>query len=291
MACYKKINPSNVSGSLFVDTTCIDCGTCYHLAPENFAQTSDEKSFVKSQPISLEEWVQAKRALISCPTNSIGVKEAPAAFKEIKVSLPFCISDNIYYCGYTSRYSFGASSYLIQRKMGNVLIDSPRFHPTLVKDIETMGGIKTMILTHRDDVADHELWARHFGCERIIHQAEVKDWTLKVEKNLITDEPVILDDEITLIPTPGHTEGHIVILYINQYLFTGDHIFYDQQSCKLKASKRVCWYDWHMQISSVERLLQKPFTWVFPGHGGWKHFNQAQMKQEMSDLVVRMKKQ
>ena len=35
-----------------------------------------------------------------------------------------------------------------------------------------MGGVKYMFLTHQDDVADHALWAKEFGAQRIIHESE-----------------------------------------------------------------------------------------------------------------------
>ncbi|HXH76269.1 MAG TPA: MBL fold metallo-hydrolase [Bacteriovoracaceae bacterium] len=273
-----------------MDTTCIDCGTCFHLAPDFFEEASDDRSYVKFQPRSGHEWLEAKRALISCPTNSIGVKNAPEEFKEAPIALPLLISGNVYYCGYTSRDSFGASTYFIVRSEGNVLIDSPRFNPALAREFEQMGGIKTMILTHKDDVADHELWARHFGCERVIHEDELDTYTAQVEKILAFNSPLVLDSEITLIPTPGHTKGHITILYQNLYLFTGDHIFFDQQSGNLRASRNVCWYDWQQQILSTEKLLNFSFQWILPGHGGWCRFDGDKMKMAMQELLEGMKK-
>src|SRR5688572_9228930 len=113
MASVEKIHPQSVPGSLFVDTTCIDCGTCFHLGPSIFEEARDDRSFVRAQPATPREWVEAKRAMVSCPTNSIGVTEAPPEFREAPVSLPLLIAENVYYCGYTSRESFGASSYFI----------------------------------------------------------------------------------------------------------------------------------------------------------------------------------
>lgn len=59
------------------------------------------------------------------------------------------------------------------RPEGNVLVDSPRFAAPLVRRIEAMGGVALMFLTHRDDVADHEKFHQHFGCQRIVHEADV----------------------------------------------------------------------------------------------------------------------
>jgi len=154
MAKIQLSHQLNAPGSLFVDTTCIDCGTCFHLCPDIF-QKAQDASFVKDQPQSLTEWGQAKAALISCPTNSLGVKSPSEDFRIASDGLPQLITDEIYYCGYTARSSFGASSYLIRRPDGNILVDSPRFHPHLVKKLEDLGGVAWLFLTHRDDVADH----------------------------------------------------------------------------------------------------------------------------------------
>ncbi len=53
-------------------------------------------------------------------------------------------------------------------------MDSPRFAPPLVKRLEEMGGVDYMYLTHRDDVADHQKFHQHFGCDRILHKKEIK---------------------------------------------------------------------------------------------------------------------
>jgi hypothetical protein len=58
--------------------------------------------------------------------------------------------------GYHSKDSFGATPYLIVRPSGNIMIDTPRFNENLAKNIEAQGQLEFIILTHKDDVADHE---------------------------------------------------------------------------------------------------------------------------------------
>ena len=45
-------------------------------------------------------------------------------------------ADGVFYCGYNSEDSFGGSAWLITREAGNVMVDSPRFDPKLVKRIK-----------------------------------------------------------------------------------------------------------------------------------------------------------
>lgn len=283
-----KINLKNekcASGSLYVDTTCIDCATCFHIAPQIFKEGSDSKSFNYKQPESLLEWTQAKEAVLSCPTKSIGVEHAPHEFAQAPLSLPRLITDEIYYCGYTAESSFGATTYLIVHPEGNILVDSPRFNKQLAQQIETLGGIKYLFLTHRDDVADHKHFAEYFGCKRIIHTRDVVEDTRNCEMILEGDSDYMLLNDVRIITTPGHTPGHLVLLYKKQYLFTGDHLFYDQESGLLYASKSVNWFSWEEQVKSLRKLLSLSFEWVLPGHGGWVHKNTEVIKKELAELI------
>lgn len=56
--------PENVTGSFFVDDTCIDCGTCYSLAPAVFEDAGGH-SRVHHQPAGGTEKVRAGMALAS----------------------------------------------------------------------------------------------------------------------------------------------------------------------------------------------------------------------------------
>lgn len=73
MANRNEKNPGNVPGPLYVDSTCIDCGMCPDNAPA-FFRRDDElgMSVVFRQPVTKEEWKQAREGLEGCPTESIG---------------------------------------------------------------------------------------------------------------------------------------------------------------------------------------------------------------------------
>jgi glyoxylase-like metal-dependent hydrolase (beta-lactamase superfamily II)/ferredoxin len=287
MATLKKSHPLNRPGPLFTDTTCIDCGTCFHLGPDIFQENSDDKSIVIRQPDSREDWLQAKQAILSCPTNSIGVHEAPLLFKELPIGLPLRITDEVFYLGFTAKESFGATSYLILREEGNVLVDSPRFHPLLVKEIEALGGARLMFLTHQDDVADHQKFRDHFKLHRIIHKDDVTSDTSTCEIILDGVRDTFISDDLKIIRTPGHSKGHLNLLFNHKYLFTGDHLFTDGSS--ITASKNVCWYSWAEQTRSVEKLLKENFEWIMPGHGGWSYFGVEEGQKQIRLLVDSMK--
>ncbi|WP_239651691.1 4Fe-4S domain-containing protein [Neosynechococcus sphagnicola] len=176
MAQLQQRRPENVGGDFFVDHSCIDCDTCRWMAPEVFHQAGDQ-SAVYHQPTQDTERLRAMQALLACPTASIGTVAKPTDIKLAHESFPISVAANIFHCGYHAENSYGAASYLIQRPEGSVLIDSPRFAAPLVKRLEALGGIRYLYLTHRDDVADHEKFHQHFGCDRILHQDEINAGT------------------------------------------------------------------------------------------------------------------
>jgi len=281
--------PENVPGDFFVDSTCIDCDTCSQLAPSIFRDHGDQCS-VYRQPETDAEVQRAMMALVSCPTGSIGATRRHNAHVGID-AFPMPLEDNVYFCGFTSESSFGAWSYLITRPAsegGNILIDSPRFASQLLKRIEAMGGVSRMLLTHKDDVADHELFRKRFNCERLMHADDGAE-RLGIEQVIHGTEPVSLENDLLAIPTPGHTRGHVVYLYRNKFLFTGDHLAWSPVRQTLTAFRSVAWYSWREQTRSMEKLLSYEFEWVLPGHGDIAHAGIGNMHEQLEHCVSWMK--
>lgn len=277
----------NVAGDFYVDSSCIDCDLCRQIAPETFMDVGDQ-SAVHHQPETPQQELAALKALVTCPTASIGTVRHRSA-KAAVAAYPELIADNVYFCGFASESSYGASSYLIVRPDGNVLIDSPRFASPLVKRIETLGGVRLMFLTHRDDVADHEKWASHFDAERVMHRDDIGRSLTRIERVLTGREAVKVAEDLLAIPTPGHTRGHAVLLYRNRYLFSGDHVWWSEAYKSLHASESVCWYSWPEQTRSMELLLDYEFEWVLPGHGRRVHLSSSLMREQLELCVTRMK--
>ena len=287
MAHLNLRRPENTNGDFYVDTTCIDCDTCRWMAPATFYQTGSQ-SAVYHQPANEAEKERSLQALLSCPTSSIGTVEKPKNIKDIQHTFPLLVAENIYHCGYHSEKSYGAASYLIVRPEGNVLVDSPRFSPPLVKQIEAMGNIRYMYLTHRDDVADHQKYRDHFGCDRILHTDEITTDTRDVEIKLSGGDPYQLTTDLLIITVPGHTKGHTVLLYNNKYLFSGDHLAWSDEFNQLLAFPRVCWYSWPEQVKSMQKLANYSFEWVLPGHGRRYHADRETMGKQMQQCITWM---
>jgi len=272
----------NVEGRFFVDATCIDCDTCRQIAPATFGETG-EHSYVKLQPRDAAEERAAFRALVACPTASIGAADKRGAKPAVE-EFPWPVAPRVWYCGFASPKSFGGSSYFVEHEAGNWMIDSPRFVERLARRFAEMGGVRYIFLTHRDDVADAERYAARFGAERIIHRLELAAQP-EAERVMKGFEARELERGFLAIPTPGHTAGHCALLHGGRFLFSGDHLWWSRTRGRLNASRDVCWYSWRQQVASVKLLAGYEFEWVLPGHGERVRFDKAAMKRELGRLI------
>jgi glyoxylase-like metal-dependent hydrolase (beta-lactamase superfamily II) len=68
-----------------------------------------------------------------------------------------------------------------------------------------------------------------------------------------------------IIPTPGHTPGHVCILY-NNVLFTGDLVKTKTGLIKPYLHPLMTW-DRDKLLESVKKVVPLPFKWVCPAHG------------------------
>src|SRR6185503_139037 len=94
-------------------------------------------SYVHRQPDADPARARALMALVACPTGSIGTEpraDASGAVAMFPVPVASLVPPaeremllrDISFCGFASPDSYGASSWLIRREAGNVLVDSPR---------------------------------------------------------------------------------------------------------------------------------------------------------------------
>ena len=285
MADQSKRLDSNVSGNFYVDATCINCDTCRQLAPASFEEVGDF-SAVTSQPTGEGSLHQAYQALLSCPVGSIGTERSePVRMQEAMASFPLHLEDGVYYCGFNSEKSFGANSFFLEHPDGNWLIDSPRYLKHLVEAFERKGGLSHIFLTHKDDVAEVEKYAAHFGAKRIIHRADLEaapgaEWIIED-----VDSSQILP-EFQIIPVPGHTAGSMALLYKNRFLFTGDHLWWDSKQQMLRAPSQLVWRK-RVLLDSLQKLLDYRFEWVLAGHGDRVRLSAEAMQSQLQTLIER----
>jgi glyoxylase-like metal-dependent hydrolase (beta-lactamase superfamily II)/ferredoxin len=276
-------HPDNVAGDWFVDTRCIDCGTCRDIAPELFGAI-DDLSVVVAQPddsTRLDAWLAAQ----ACPTSSIGTLSRQPRPGRL---YPREIEDGsgVFDCGYCSEDSFGASAWFVRRTDGNLLVDSPRFTEALVAPIAAAGGIDHVLLTHRDDVADARRWADRFGARVWIHRDDARAAPFATDQ---FDDEVEVQPGVLTVPTSGHTRGSAMFLVDGRYLFTGDSLAWSHERQDLTAFRDACWWSWSAQADSLARLAARHrFAWVLPGHGARVNDDPETLHHRLTRLVDRM---
>lgn len=279
-------NEAGAAGDWYVDANCIDCDAARHVAPGLIGTDDDGKSIFLRQPESDEDLDAAYRALLVCPTRSVGNEEIKRPYPK---AFPHNLGDGVYRLGHNASSSFGAHSYLIQRDAGNVMVDSPRWTREVVGPIEKMGGIAHILLTHRDDVADYGRYAARFGAEVWIHEADAA--AAPDAGHLFRGpEATNVRDDIVAFPVPGHTEGSVLFVVDGHLLFSGDSLAWSPRSEHLTAFRNACWYSWDAQRDSLRRFAESDlrFNRLFCGHG-WSHDHDAEsLHTSLVDLVERM---
>ena len=263
MAVAARRHPAGADGDWFIDDRCISCGACRAAAPDLFAPLPRVRQYVLTrQPADAEEVVLAQQAAEVCPTRSIGT-ESGLTWEHHH---PVQVAPGVWRTGWNDTKAIGGNAFLVERPDGNVLVDAPSFLPRVTDAIEERGGLRRILLTHRDDVGDAQRFAEAFGAEVHIHHADRSAAPFATHVLHGTD-PVDLGDGVTVIPTPGHTAGHVMYLVDEQVLFTGDSLVWEPDRDDLWARRDVCWHSWPQQLDSLERLAEHDFTKVVPTHG------------------------
>jgi len=276
-------HPANAPGDWYVDTSCINCGAAYSLTPGVFVEGPGQ-CVVARQPTTPDELLVAWRARLCCPTASIHTSDRQPQPAGV---FPEPITGGIYRLGYNARASWGAHSFAILRDTGNVMVDAPRWTRHVVDQLEAWGGLAHVLLTHRDDVADADRYAAHFGARVWIHEADRE--AAPYATDLVRGHDVIeLFAGVRAIPLPGHTRGSVAFLVDERFLFTGDSLSWDFEEDDHAALEDIALYSWDEQRRSLRRMLDHPFEWVLAGHGAAQGRPATEMHTRLSALLERL---
>ena len=188
---------------------------------------------------------------------------------------------------FSSHFS-AKTPYFAARQDGNLLIDSPRYAAELVKWFDAAGGIAHILLSHRDDVADADKYARQFGARVWIHREDGS--AAPYATDLLDDRSApSIAAGVRAIPMPGHTRGSVVYLLDDRVLFTGDSLAWSPRERDLIAFRDACWYSWSKLTESLDKLAAYRFEWLLPGHGWPTHLPAEEMSTRLLALVERMR--
>lgn len=186
------------------------------------------------------------------------------------------------------RSTKGARAYLVMGKEP-VLIDTGFSWrgKRILKELASMGvhshDIKHILLTHHDldhignaamlqELTGAQLWASAQDIPFITgdkHRPSFKRFLpylfrVKRPRNMTAYRENERIGEIAVIPTPGHTPGHVCLLFENT-LFAGDLV----KSQKGHLSPYPSGWNWNhsLLLDSIRSLSQYSFEWVCPAHG------------------------
>jgi glyoxylase-like metal-dependent hydrolase (beta-lactamase superfamily II) len=277
-------NPDSAPGDWYIDSACIDCGASRHVAPGLIVERN-EKSVFARQPVTAEEQLAAWRGVLVCPTASVRT-ETKRGRPKVRI-FPEEITTGVWRCGFNARSSFGAHSYFVPRPDGNLLVDSPRYAAELTKWFHDAGGVAHILLSHRDDVADADKYAREFGARVWIH-GDDRSGAPYATDLLEGRSPHTIAPGMCALPVPGHTRGSVVYLLDERVLFSGDSLAWSERERDLIAFKDACWYSWTEQTTSLENLAAYRFEWLLPGHGWPVCLPAPEMHDRLVALVARM---
>lgn len=168
------------------------------------------------------------------------------------------------------------------------LIDTgfPGYQKELLDEINKLGKhklpLKQIFLTHTDlDHMGNARWIQDkTGCDVYVSRREEPYLTGKKERLKKKQEMINFfglevpkykfypDDgkiqEYTFIPTPGHCEGHVCVLYRN-VLFCGDALLF--QNGTLTPANPLWSEDMEQAKASAEKLAHYKFSIICPAHG------------------------
>ncbi|MEL7075237.1 MAG: MBL fold metallo-hydrolase [Cyanobacteria bacterium J06643_13] len=168
-----------------------------------------------------------------------------------------------------NRDTLGATSYLIVDKTGNILLDCPANNEANQQFIQSQGGIKALVITHRGGIGkDVRQMQQTFDCQVIVQEQEA--YLLPEAEVTSFSDKMSIGSDLELLWTPGHSPGSSC-LYTKQHggiLFTGRHLLpkSPEDLVPLRTAKT---FHWSRQLASIAKLCDRfnasNLKYIMPG--------------------------
>ncbi len=152
-------------------------------------------------------------------------------------------------------------AFLLRREQGNVLIYSVAGLASDAPAIEELGGVSRRYLNHSHEALFASDWAEG---PLFVHERERAAVARKMHVRATFSRRHTLDDDLEVIPTPGHTSGATAYLWESagrRLLFTGDTIYLadgEWVAAVLESSDRDAY------IESLELVRELEFDVLVP---------------------------
>lgn len=168
----------------------------------------------------------------------------------------------------------GGTAYLIVEKdlngnAANLLIDAPACDPDILAFLETQGGVRQWVITHRGAIGEAKVLQQKLQCQGVVQEQEAY---------LLPDIPNVtpfqdrysLGTHSEVFWTPGFSPGAACVYYQGHggVLFTGRSLLPNRQGkvMPLRFSKT---FHWPRQLRSVAglktRFSEATLSYICPG--------------------------
>ena len=197
------------------------------------------------------------------PQNSTEITASPANTKAPRLILPgvFAFTPN--------RDTLGATSYLIVDKSGNILFDCPSWNEANQQFIQSQGGVKSLIISHRGGIGKNVLQMQQTLECAVIMQQEEAYLLPEVEVTSFADR-FSINSDLELIWTPGHSPGSSCLYFKQQggILFTGRHLL-PKSPTEIVPLRTAKTFHWRRQLKSIAALRDRfdstSLRYILPG--------------------------
>ncbi|MGA2239610.1 MAG: MBL fold metallo-hydrolase [Candidatus Bathyarchaeia archaeon] len=192
----------------------------------------------------------------------------------------------------------GANVYLVKRDDGITVVDTglPGNAGRIIDYVQSIGchpsDVKTIVLTHSDmdhagsvarlkeetnaKVAIHEADAPRLSGEKepkavkgmlglLLRAMAVIMRFKRINADVLLKDSDIIDG-LTVIHTPGHTDGSICLYLPGRALFVGDALLTDDKRM-LSLPRRAMSADLDQAKESIKKISELKYSVLLPGHG------------------------
>jgi hypothetical protein len=158
-------------------------------------------------------------------------------------------------------------AFLLQRERGNLLVYRSQMLERDAEEIIALGGISRQYLNHRHEASSACDWvAKTFDAPLYVHESEAPSVSEICNVAETFSERHHLDDDLEIIPIPGHTSGATAFLWDageHRCLFAGDTIYFPWGKWVAAVLDGVS--DRERYIASMELIRTLEFDLLVPG--------------------------
>ncbi len=182
-------------------------------------------------------------------------------------------------------------SFMLERAQGNVLVYNSPGLGLASGEIRARGGATRLLINH-----GHEAMFGPPGIDVpvFVNAGDEAETAGSLEVAGTFSGRQALDDDLEIIPTPGHTPGTTAVLWNNEahrFLFTGDSLWINHgewQAVVLGSSDRAAYLDSLTTLREVEFDVLVPWG-AIGGEPYLEHVTRAEAQERIDAIIARLR--